>query len=295
MEPLPIAHVGVLVADLETSRARWAAALGMPFSPIVRYRSTAWSDLADPAPHPNDLRQTIYLGANPSIEIQEFAGNGTHARTKGEGGHHLGFPPVPDNQARRQELAGLGVGIDGEVRHDGRWIIQFTDSRALNNVSTEWVEASPGHLDLKDDGSPVDQLPDGSQTIFDVETILEFRGERPPSGIAELGLAVADLDASVTSWSAVTGYAFDPSPDGGSSAVSRGIAPAVRLVETTTPSAREGLCYAVIATADIAATRARLERDGVPLAGGTLASSEGADVSPGYLNGFSIRFRHTGG
>ena len=294
MEPVPIAHIGILVADLETSRARWSKTLGMPFSPIVRYRSTAWSNLADPAPHPSDLRQTIYLGADPSIEIQEFVANGSHAPTKGEGGHHLGFPPVLDSQALREELTDLGVGIDGEVQHDGRWIMQFTDSRALNNTSTEWVEASPGHLDLKDDGSPVDQLPDGSQTVFEAETILELGGERPPSGIVELGLAVADLDAAVTSWSAVTGYAFDPSPDADRSAVSRGFTPAVRLVETT-PSAREGLCYAVIETADIAATRARLEREGVPLADGTLAPSEGADVDPGYLNGFSIRFRHIGG
>ena len=109
-----------------------------------------------------------------------------------------------------------------------------------------------------------------------------------------LHLAVADLDAAVTSWSAVTGYAFDPSPDADRSAVSCGFTPAVRLVETT-PSAREGLCYAVIATADVAATRARLEREGVPLADGTLGPSEGADVDPGYLNGFSIRFRHIGG
>ena len=51
----------------------------------------------------------------------------------------------------------------------------------------------------------------------------------------------------------------------------------------------------MIETADTAAARARLEREGVPLAGRTLAPSEGADVDPGYLNCFSIRFRHIGG
>jgi catechol 2,3-dioxygenase-like lactoylglutathione lyase family enzyme len=288
MAPLPIAHIGILVADVETARRNWTNALGAPFSPIVRYRSAAWSGIADPVPHANDLRQTIYIGVDPSIEIQEFVNNGSHASSRGEGGHHLSFPPVSDNNARQRELAELGIEMDGGANYKGRWIIQFSDARALNNVSTEWVEESPGHLDLKDDGSPVDRLPDGSATVFDPETMLALDGHRPPSGIVEFGVLVADLDKAVETWSAVTGYAFDT--DGDRTAVSRGAAPAVRLVEAGQTPAREGLYYAVVKTQSIEQTLERLRRAGVPLAGEVSAVSGRVDVEPTYLNGFSLRF-----
>jgi hypothetical protein len=288
MDPLPIAHIGILVADVEAARRHWANALGAVFSPIVRYRSAAWSGIADPVPHANDLRQTIYIGVNPSIEIQEFAANGSHAASRGEGGHHFSFPPVADNNARQRELAELGIGMAGGSNHDGRWIIQFTDPPALNNVSTEWVEASPGHLDLKDDGSPVDRLPDGSSTVFDAKTILGLDGHRPPSGIVEFGVLVANLDVAVERWSAVTGYAFDTTNNGGRSAVSRGIVPTVRLVAAGSTSAREGLFYALVKTDSIEATVERLRRGGVPLEAGAVRGR--AHVDPAYLNGFSLRF-----
>ena len=290
MEPRPIAHIGVLVADVEPARKHWANALGRPFSPIVRYRSNSWSDFADPAPHANDLRQTIYVGTDPSIEVQEFVNNGTHSASRGEGGHHIGFPPVADNNARRRELADIGVRMDGQVNHDGRWIIQFTDARALNNVATEWVEASPGHLDLKDDGSPVDRLPDGSTTVFDAEAINAVGPERPVSGIVDVGVLVSDLPAAVRIWSAVTGYEFEMLESPESSAVSRGTIPAVRLVEVSVGPVREGLKYAVVETESTEATRARLRRSGVPLSVDVVVPDE-VEIDPVYLNGFSLRFR----
>ena len=288
MNPRPIAHIGILVADVEIARRHWTNALGASFSPIVRYRSGAWSGITDPTPHANDLRQTVYIGVNPSIEIQEFAVNGSHAASRGEGGHHFSFPPVADNNAQRRELAELGIGMAGGSNHNGRWIIQFTDPPALNNVSTEWVEASPGHLDLKDDGSPVDRLPDGSSTVFDAKTILALDGHRPPSGIVEFGVLVAKLEAAVQRWSAVTGYAFDIIANGERSAVSRGVVPAVRLVEAG--HSREGLSYAVVKTDSIEATVERLRRAGVPLVDKAGALPGSAYVDPAYLNGFSLRF-----
>jgi hypothetical protein len=290
MDRLPIAHIGVLVADVETARRHWVNALGASFSPIVRYRSAAWSGLADPIPHANDLRQTIYIGVNPSIEIQEFADNGSHAASRGEGGHHFSFPPVADNNARRHELAELGLEMDGGSNYNGRWIIHFSDARPLNNVSTEWVEVSPGHLDLKDDGSPVDRLPDGSSTVFDPETILALDGQRPPSGIVEFRVLVADLDKAIEPWSAVTGYTFDASTNGERSVVSRGVVPVVRLVEASELPAREGLYCAVVETDNIEATLERLRRSGVPLVDEARATPGQAEVDPAYLNGFSLRF-----
>src|SRR6516164_7815683 len=70
MKPLPIAHIGILVADVGTARHHWSNALPESFSPIVRYRAAAWSDLADPTPHANDLRQVVYIGVNPSIDCR---------------------------------------------------------------------------------------------------------------------------------------------------------------------------------------------------------------------------------
>jgi hypothetical protein len=287
MEPLAIAHIGILVADVETARAHWANALGASFSQIVRYRSAAWSGIADPIPHANDLRQTIYVGVNPSIEIQEFVKNGSHSASRGEGGHHLSFPPIADNNARRGELAKLGIDMAGGANHEGRWIIQFSDPQKLNNVSTEWVEESPGHLDLKDDGSPIDRLPDGSTTIFDGEAMLAFDGHRPPSGIVEFGVLVADLEKAIETWSAVTGYAFETDMDGGRSAVTRGMVPAVRLVEAEGNPTREGLYCAVVETQSIDATIERLRRAKVPFAG---EAGSKVNVDPAYLNGFSLQF-----
>jgi hypothetical protein len=291
MNPLPIAHFGVLVADVETARRHWSNALGASFSPIVRYRAAAWSDLADSIPHMNDLRQAVYIGVNPSIEIQEFGTNGTHAASRGEGGHHVAFAPIADNSEVRRELAAFGIGMDGVSDFEGRSIIQFTEARALNNVASEWIEASPGHLDLKDDGSPVDRLPDGSSTIFDAQTIVALDGQRPPSSIVELGVVVSNLDEAVATWSAVTGYGFDADANGERSAVSRGVVPAVRLVEARRIPAREGLSYAVVETDNIDATRERLRRAGVPLVDETGAMPGYANVDPDYLNGFSLRFK----
>ena len=290
MKPLPIAHIGILVADVGTARHHWSNALPESFGPIVRYRAAAWSDLADPTPHANDLRQAVYIGVNPSIEIQEFGSNGTHAPSRGEGGHHIAFAPIADNSTLRRELAELGIEMDGTSNYDGRSIVQFTEARALNNVATEWIEASPGHHDLKDDGSPVDRLPDGSSTVFDAQTILALKGQRPPSGIVEFGVLVSNLEKAIGPWSAVTGYPFDTSTNSERSAVSRGAVPAIRLVEASEVSAREGLYYAVVETDNVEATLERLRRSQVPLVHATSGRRGDAEVDPTYLNGFSLRF-----
>lgn len=301
MKALPIAHIGILVGDLETARERWSTVLDTPFSPISRYQPQNWSDLGNPEPHLHDARLTFCLGDNPSIEILEFVGNGTHSPEKGEGGPHLSFPPIEDNHARRAELAELGIGTDGEIHHQGRWIFTFSDARALNNVYTEWVEEHPDHPDVKDDGSPVDRLPDGNKTLFDVDTILSLEGHRPPSGITEFGVVVRSLDQAAEIWSKVTGYTFDSSGTGsldevpgatGRTAVSPGEGTSIRLVEAK--GEKEGLFYAAVSVEDLNRTLSRLENSGAPV----LDSRRDADgnvvridIDPSFLNNFSIRFQ----
>lgn len=291
MRPLPIAHIGILVADLVTSRERWSKVFDGVFSPVSRYRPENWSDFGNPEPHLHDARLTFYIGDNPSIEILEFVGNGTHSPTKGEGGHHLSFPPLEDNEARRQELAELGVRIDGEIRHDNRWIFQFAEAGALNNVYTEWVEEHPDHPDVKDDLSPIGRLPDGTKTLFELETILDLPDGRPDSGIVEVGVVVADLDAAKAMWEAVIGYRFID--DGPASAVAGPFAATIRLIRQEPDGSREGLSYATIADADLESTGRRLQASDVPVT--SVISADGLlsrlDVDPAYLNGFGIRFR----
>jgi hypothetical protein len=106
----------------------------------------------------------------------------------------------------------------------------------------------------------------------------------------EFGVLVANLDKAIDTWSAVTGYTFDANAKGERSAVSRGIIPALRLIEQRHAPAREGLAYAVVETHSIEATRERLRRAGVPLAHNENAMHDHVGIDPVYLNGFSLRF-----
>ncbi|MFV0428341.1 MAG: VOC family protein [Arachnia sp.] len=265
MEPLPLAHIGLLVEDVDLARRRWSAALGMPFSPVTRYRPDNWSDIDNPRPHLSDARLTFCLGENPSIEVIEFTGTGTHSPTKGAGGHHIAFPPVRDNRATRAALAQQGIGTDGTIEHDGRLIFMFSDARALNNVFTEWVEEHPGHADTKDDLSPVNRLPDGTKTLFDVETITALGGVRPTLPMTDIYIAVDDLDAATQSWQSVTGYTFRPNQTRSAAVGSAESSPTrIHLVLHGDPLRPQGLYQAVVEVTDLDAERRRLIRDQVP-------------------------------
>lgn len=286
--PLPLAHVGLLVGDLETARQRWSTVTGFPFSPISRYQPETWSDLVTPEPHPQSARLTFCFGDAPSFEILEFVGVGTHSPEKGEGGHHLSFPPVDDLPARREELARLGIGTDGSIEHEGELIFLFGEAGPVDNVYTEWVFEHPAHADVKDDGSPVNRRADGSKTLFDLETIDAVDGVRPFSGVTEVEVTVDSLPRAVALWSALTGYEFPDLRPAATTTLSTPVGTtALRLTERRDASERLGVHAATITTDDLEGVRIRLARDAVPV---LAADDDGIAVDPAYLNGFTIRF-----
>jgi hypothetical protein len=280
-----VAHIGVLVADLERARRHWSIATGSPFSPIFRYHMPGWTDFEQRELHAVDLRQSISFDTDPWIQLIEFAPNGTHGAARGEGGHHLGFPPR-DGLVRRAELERLGLPIEGGSFLDGRWLIQFTDVEMLEGVATEWVESSPHHQNMKDDRSPLDALPDGTPSPFPAHLFDSSGGARPWSGIVEVGIVVADVAAAVPRWASVVDDSFDVDEAG--VAVSRATAPALRLLPLDASATRCGLVSATIRVDDLEQTRLRLERARVPFeAEGPMRIA----VRSGYLDGFTIRFR----
>ena len=279
-----VAHIGLLVADLERARERWSIATGSPFSPIFRYHMPGWTDFEQRELHAVELRQSISFATDPWIQLIEFAPNGTHGAARGEGGHHLGFPPR-DGLVRRAELERLGLLIEGGSLLDGRWLIQFTDVEMLEGVATEWVESSPYHQNMKDDGSPLDALPDGTPSPFPAHLFDSSDGARPWSGIVELGITVADVAAALPRWASVIDDSFDVHEAG--VAVSRATAPALRLLPLDAHATRRGLVSATIHVDDLERTQRRLERARVPFeAEGPVSMVVGS----GYLDGFTIRF-----
>ena len=279
-----VAHIGLLVADLERARERWSIATGSPFSPIFRYHMPGWTDFRQRKPHAVDLRQSISFNTDPWIQLIEFAPNGTHGAARGEGGHHLGFPPR-DGLVRRAELERLGLPIEGGLLLDGRWLIQFTDVEMLEGVATEWVEASPHHQNMKDDGSPLDALPDGTPSPFPAHLFDSCGGARPWSGIVELGITAADVAAAVPRWASVVDDSFDVDEAG--VAVSRATVPALRLLPLDADATRRGFVSATIRVDNLERTRLHLERERVPFEAGGPAWMA---VRSGYLDGFTIRF-----
>ncbi|MFV0254262.1 MAG: VOC family protein [Beutenbergiaceae bacterium] len=148
--------IGFLVEDLDAAIEQWSQALGYTFTPIARYRTSAYIDSSDHQPHTHDARIAFSLEGKPFIELMEFTGEGTHSRHQGEGFHHISFVRHPDVQARMRELAQLGVGDDGKVLNDdGEVILWFTDPAELNGVRLEYVSGGP-HPIVAEDGAPLD-------------------------------------------------------------------------------------------------------------------------------------------
>ena len=139
-----IHHVGILVADLEQARERWARATGYTFGPVHHYRTDHYCDRSNPAPHHHDARVSMTRDGPPHIELMEFTGTGTHAAATGEGAHHLGFLDYPDLAGRMAHLATLGIGDDGRsLAPDGTLLLWFTARDDLNGIRLETVSTGP--------------------------------------------------------------------------------------------------------------------------------------------------------
>jgi hypothetical protein len=82
----------------------------------------------------------------------EATGDGTHSADQ-LGIHHFGFPGTVDPEGRREELAELGVGVDGvSVNEEERILLFFTEKEAMDGVRFEYISPLPGPL-VADDGS----------------------------------------------------------------------------------------------------------------------------------------------
>lgn len=306
--PIPdtVHHVGVLTADLDAAREKWAAATGYTFSPVTRYRCVAYRDLNNPEPHLHDARISFSFEGRPFIELMGQTGEGTHSAKHGEGGHHLGFPVIPDNVVRAAELADLGIAIDGENIQDGRSILMFTERPALNNVHAEYVEDGHDHPDVKDDGSPVNRLPNGEKTLFEPETVERLTGAEPGGPlITEIGIVVADLGAAVARWGEVTGYTFAAAADAAASGAAASGAgelavisdqglPRIRLVQNDSDQSAEGLRFLILDhAADLEDRLAALEAAGVRVAK-AVRDEQGVLTAlwtdPADLNGIQLRY-----
>jgi hypothetical protein len=147
-----IEHVGILVPDLEAAIERWSVVTGYTFSPVVRYRTSRYTDHSDATPHFHDARISFSREGAPRIELMEVTGAGTHGPDQ-VGVHHLGFYGVADPAGRMAALAAAGVGHDG-ISYDaeGRILLCFTDKAALDGIRLELISPLPGPL-VADDGS----------------------------------------------------------------------------------------------------------------------------------------------
>lgn len=161
-----IDHIGFLVADLEEAIERWSIATGYEFSPIARYRTTAYADDSNQEPHWHDARISFSREGKPFIELMEFHGDGTHSGTQGEGFHHLGFTETPDTNGKIERMKKLGFRENGRsIGPDGDVILWFTDKGDLNNVRLEYVAPYPQPI-VADDGEVLPKDVNGRPDLF---------------------------------------------------------------------------------------------------------------------------------
>lgn len=206
-----INHVGLLVDNFDDAVERWRAATGYFFEPITRYYTHGWRDRRSPEPAEHEVRVTFSFAAFPSIELMSFFGGGTHARSRGEGLHHLGFLPIEDNFKKLDELRADGFEPDGEaLSPEGRVMLFFVDRDPLGDVHAEFVEDGHEHPVTKDDGSPLNRLPSGEQTHLDLDFLAEHADD-PAGGplITAVGIEVADAAAAGRNWAKATHYQFN--------------------------------------------------------------------------------------
>jgi catechol 2,3-dioxygenase-like lactoylglutathione lyase family enzyme len=213
MAPASIHHIGIPVENMEDAIKHWSAATGFFFSPIGRYPAKFYCDKSNWNPHSNDSRIAFSFEGGPNgafIELMQFAGEGTHSKTLGEGPHHFAFKGTGDTKTRQAELQSLGFNVGANsYDKDGNLLLFFTDRDDLNNTHLEYVQEGD-HPSCMDDYSPMTVLSSGETTYFTKE-MFETHSNLPPGGprIREFGLVVHNLEEAIERWSIATGYNFE--------------------------------------------------------------------------------------
>ena len=136
-----LAQVGFIVKDIETTKRKWAAFLGVEVPPTVPcgdYAVTQTVYEGKPAPEANALLAFMNVGSNLQIElIQPNEAPSTwrdFLDTHGEGMHHLAFQ-VKDSKAQvaNAEAAGLRL-VQHGIYGDGSGEYNYLDAPELKCI-----------------------------------------------------------------------------------------------------------------------------------------------------------------
>jgi catechol 2,3-dioxygenase-like lactoylglutathione lyase family enzyme len=140
-----IRHVGVLVPNLEEAIEHWERLTGWTFKEISRYEPDSYVCTAAPEPHPHSQRIAMSIDGPPHVELLEAnPAEPTHAPSQ-MGLHHIAFAKRDDVEAKRRELAAMGVGDDGRsIAPDGSTLLFFADpaSAAGYGVRVEYTSTA---------------------------------------------------------------------------------------------------------------------------------------------------------
>ena len=133
-----VAQVGFIVKDIETTKRKWAAFLGVDVpetQPCGDYEITQTVLMGEPAPKANSLLAFFDVGPGLQIELiqpnEEPSTWRNFLNEHGEGMHHLAFQ-VKDSAAQvaRAEAAGLKL-VQHGVYGDGGGEYNYLDAPGL--------------------------------------------------------------------------------------------------------------------------------------------------------------------
>lgn len=147
-----IAHIGVLVDDIEEAIERWSHHLGWTFHEIKWYAPHRYTCKEWPEPHPHFQRIAFSVDGPPYVELLERnPDEPTH--TGPLGFHHISFGGSDDVEALEEHFLALGVESDGRATNeDGELLLFFPDptSGVFDGIRAEF-EANRFHNSIPDD------------------------------------------------------------------------------------------------------------------------------------------------
>ena len=135
------AQVGFIVKDVETTKRKWAAFLGVDVpetQPVGDYAVTGTTFMGQPAPEADCLMAFFDVGPGLQLELiqpnEEPSTWRTFLNEHGEGMHHLAFQ-VRDSKAQvaRAEAAGLRL-VQHGIYGDGGGEYNYLDAPELKCI-----------------------------------------------------------------------------------------------------------------------------------------------------------------